>query len=121
MDGWIHSYLNLSVHKAPFTWYLKEMLVLGVYLSLFVYMLGFDVFGIGVFGSSAASSSSLFGGVGRLRAGAAFLAGAMLQAFSFCTLHDASHYGLWFKVYTRVEGCHISQLRAGTTPYPPPC
>lgn len=90
--------------KAPLSWYLKETLVLGIYLSLFAYMLGFDVFGVvGVFGSTSSSSSSLSSlssieKMGRFRAVVAFLAGAMLQAFSFCTLHDASHYGLLFKV-----------------------
>lgn len=74
--------------QAPLTWYLKEILIVGVYVPLLVYMLGFDIFGLGVFLSGAWAR----------RAVVAFSAGAVLQSFSFCTLHDASHYGLWFKV-----------------------
>lgn len=61
-------------------------MILSVYVPLFLCMLGLDVLGLGV---------SLSGWA---RAGLAALAGAVLQAFSFCTLHDASHYGLLFKV-----------------------
>lgn len=73
--------------KAPMSWYLKELVIVAVYIPLFTCMLGYD--------------AVFRGGVllpGWARAGAAFLAGSLLQSFSFCTLHDASHYGLFFKV-----------------------
>ncbi|CAN0459784.1 unnamed protein product, partial [Laminaria digitata] len=69
------------------TWYLKELVIVAAYVPLFFCMLGYDFF--------------FRGGVtlpAWVRAGAAFLAGAVLQSFSFCTLHDASHYGILFKV-----------------------
>lgn len=77
------------VMQAPLSWYAKELLILGVYVPLLVAMLGGG--GRWVRG---APLLSLWG-----RAAAAVLAGALLQAFSFCTLHDASHYGLLFKVF----------------------
>lgn len=79
--------------KATSAWYLKVLIVLSVYVPLFVYMMGFDMFGLGI--------SSM----GWARAGLAFLAGAMLQSFSFCVLHDASHYGLFFKVSLSRASC----------------
>ncbi|CAN0060213.1 unnamed protein product, partial [Hapterophycus canaliculatus] len=81
--------------KAPPSWYLKELLILAVYLPLLASMLGCDIFfafrAVGG-GSPPAPPLSRWA-----RAAAAVLAGALLQSFSFCTLHDASHYGLLFK------------------------
>ena len=73
------------------TWYLKELEIVAAYVPLFFYMLGYDV----VFRGGVSLPAWA-------RAAAAFLAGAVLQSFSFCTLHDASHYGLLFKVYTYI-------------------
>ncbi|CAM9743159.1 unnamed protein product [Ectocarpus sp. 4 AP-2014] len=82
--------VNRFVKEAPPAWYLKELLILVVYLPLFTCMLGYNVFGNGL--GEALPPPPLW-----VRATAAVLAGALLQSFSFCTLHDASHYGLLFK------------------------
>lgn len=81
--------VSYDLRQAPLSWYLKEFLILAVYVPLFAYMLGFDFLRLG---------ASL---TGWRRAGAGLLAGALLQSFSFCTLHDASHFGIWFKVSVR--------------------
>ena len=84
-----------------------------MYVPLFLSMLGYAGLFVREDGNSllplplplplAVSVTSLW-----VRAAAAVLAGALLQSFSFCTLHDASHYGLFFKVpkrqHTRIDG-----------------
>lgn len=68
---------------------------MAVYLPLMASMLGYDIF----FAFREVGSSPPVAPLPRwARATAAVLAGALLQSFSFCTLHDASHYGLLFKV-----------------------
>ncbi|CAM9134782.1 unnamed protein product, partial [Scytosiphon promiscuus] len=81
--------------KAPPSWYLKELVILAVYLPLLASMLGYDVFF--AFREAGGGTSPAPPLPGWVRAAAAVLAGALLQSFSFCTLHDASHYGLLFK------------------------
>jgi Cytochrome b5-like Heme/Steroid binding domain len=67
--------------KVPAVWYLKEVLVLAVYIPLYMTMMGLAI----GWGKPSLTARLL----------CAFAAGGVLQCFSFCTLHDASHYALW--------------------------
>lgn len=71
--------------KVNFLWYLKEVAIVAFYLPLYLTMLGVDL-GMGM-GSPPLAARLLCG----------FLAGALLMCFSFCTLHDSSHHGLWYR------------------------
>lgn len=109
---------SYNSNKAPRSWYAKELLILAVYVPLLLSMLGYA--GLFFRGSERDSllqlqlpmplsllSSPVSVSVSSrwTRAVAAVLAGALLQSFSFCTLHDASHYGLLFKVLRATLTC----------------
>ncbi|CAM9681016.1 unnamed protein product [Chrysoparadoxa australica] len=77
--------------KVTKAWYSKELLIMALYTPCFLTMLGVD-FGIG---KLTGWDLSIWGWGMAARMVAGLCAGWLLQAFSFCTLHDASHYGLF--------------------------
>jgi linoleoyl-CoA desaturase len=64
--------------KATPLWYVKEALLVAVYIYLYLAMLGI-----------------VWVPWGRVLSG--FCAGCLLMCISFCTLHDASHYGILYR------------------------
>lgn len=90
------------------SWYFKELFILALYIPLLLIMVGHAGALLGdaplplplplLLPRSLVPSLRLGLSARWARAAAALLAGALLQSFSFCTLHDASHYGLLFKV-----------------------